>query len=250
MDVVELIARYPRLYHMAEDGSWPDIKAHGLLSTKALLDRFEVTPGKREALYSRHRPESVVISHAERGRAVIRDQKSMDDRGLERALGDDLTPREWYELLNDRVFFWLTEERRARLPESYARRPDLGRRHAHSGQCRPDYPVSDQQRMHQADAAAARTRHISTHRAVSIRAYGRQAGRSKRPSGGACGRLRRARHSAPRYSRRPAPKRHGDRASVRASATRINRATAAQPMEGSVPDPAPFDAHVWYGQTV
>jgi hypothetical protein len=115
MDVVELIARYPRLYHMAEDGSWPDIKAHGLLSTKALLDRFEVTPGKREALYSRHRPESVVISHAERGRAVIRDQKSMDDRGLERALGDDLTPREWYELLNDRVFFWLTEERLTRL---------------------------------------------------------------------------------------------------------------------------------------
>jgi hypothetical protein len=115
MDVAELIAHYPRLYHMAEDGSWPDIQAHGLLSTKALLDRFDVAPHKREALYSKHRPESVVITHPERGRAVIRDQKPMDDRGLERALQDGVTPREWYELLNDRVFFWLTEERLTRL---------------------------------------------------------------------------------------------------------------------------------------
>jgi hypothetical protein len=47
MDTAELIARYPRLYHMAEDGSWPSIQAHGLLSTRAMLDHFEVTPDER-----------------------------------------------------------------------------------------------------------------------------------------------------------------------------------------------------------
>ena len=49
------------------------------------------------------------------GSAVIRDQKPMDDRGLERCLQDGLTPQDWYELLNVRVFFWLTRSRLLRL---------------------------------------------------------------------------------------------------------------------------------------
>ncbi len=32
--------RWPRLFHVAEAGSWPSIQAHGLLSTSALLDLF------------------------------------------------------------------------------------------------------------------------------------------------------------------------------------------------------------------
>ena len=40
MDVDAFIARHPRLYHMAEAGSWPQIERGGLLSTSALLDRF------------------------------------------------------------------------------------------------------------------------------------------------------------------------------------------------------------------
>jgi hypothetical protein len=30
MGIDELIECYPRLYHMAEDGSWPGITRHGL----------------------------------------------------------------------------------------------------------------------------------------------------------------------------------------------------------------------------
>ncbi|MES2178016.1 MAG: hypothetical protein V4550_09145 [Gemmatimonadota bacterium] len=115
MQIDDLIARYPRLYHMAEDGSWASIKRDGLLSTRALLDHYEVDEKTKARLYSHHRPESVTLSHPAYGRAVVRDQKPMDDRGLERALGGALTPRAWYELLNDRVFFWLTEERLTRL---------------------------------------------------------------------------------------------------------------------------------------
>lgn len=32
MNVVTLIARYPQLYHMAEQGTWPAIQKRGLLS--------------------------------------------------------------------------------------------------------------------------------------------------------------------------------------------------------------------------
>ena len=102
---------YPRLYHMAERGSWPSICQHGLLSTSALLDLYEVDGEQRAQLEAAHRPESVEISHPRHGRAVIRDQKPMDDRGLRRALTDGLTPAEWYRILNDKVFFWLTEKR-------------------------------------------------------------------------------------------------------------------------------------------
>jgi hypothetical protein len=49
----ELVSIYPRLWHMAEDGSWPSIADNGLLSTSALLDLYGVS-GKSRAR-SRHR---------------------------------------------------------------------------------------------------------------------------------------------------------------------------------------------------
>ncbi len=100
---------------MAEAGSWPSIERHGLLSTSALLDLFGVQGAKREALELAHRPDSVSITHLEHGSAVVRDQKPMSDKGLQSALKDGLTPREWYGILNARVFFWLTEARLQRL---------------------------------------------------------------------------------------------------------------------------------------
>jgi hypothetical protein len=115
-------ARFPRLYHMAEPGSWEGIRRHGLLSTSALLDLFEVSGDTRERIESQRRRESVMIEHTLHGRAVIRDQKPMDDRGLMRALGDGITPRQWYELLNRHVFFWVSEVRLNRLLRARAYR--------------------------------------------------------------------------------------------------------------------------------
>lgn len=110
-----LAQRFPRLYHMAEAGSWPSIQRHGLLSTTALLDLFEISGVQRLQIEGRHRADCVPISHPLYGAAVVRDQKPMDDRGLARALRDGLTPEEWYRVLNARVFFWLTEKRLLRL---------------------------------------------------------------------------------------------------------------------------------------
>lgn len=111
----ELLCDCPVLYHMAELGSWPSIRRHGLLSTSALLDLFEVKGPKREAIEARRRPENVPIEHPSLGRAVIRDQKPMDDAGLLRCLQDGLTPEDWYRALNARVFMWLTASRLHRL---------------------------------------------------------------------------------------------------------------------------------------
>lgn len=111
MNGTRLAEVVPRLYHMAHDGAWPSIMKHGLLSTSAVLDRWEVQGTRREALESCQRPKSVPIQHSIHGRAVIRDQKPMTDDRLRRCLLDGLTPRAWYRLLNKKVFFWATEER-------------------------------------------------------------------------------------------------------------------------------------------
>ena len=105
---------------MAESGSWPSIRQQGLLSTSALLDRWELIRQQREVIEAGRRPENVVIVHPTLGRAVVRDQKPMDDAGLQRCLRDGLTPTDWYRLLNARVFFWLT---RARLHRMLTARP-------------------------------------------------------------------------------------------------------------------------------
>lgn len=44
--------RWPRLFHMAEAGSWPMIREHGLLSTSALLDLFGVVGSNRDVIES------------------------------------------------------------------------------------------------------------------------------------------------------------------------------------------------------
>ena len=114
MDVEDLVSRHPVLYHMAEDGSWESIRRLGLLSTSALLDRFGVEGGDRLAIESTLRPEIVTIEHPEYGTAQVRDNKPMQEKALLRCLVG-MEPREWYETLNRRVFFWVTRERLRRL---------------------------------------------------------------------------------------------------------------------------------------
>jgi hypothetical protein len=108
--IEELTKYFPVLFHMAQDGSWESIKKHGLLSTSALLDLFELSGEDREAIESRRRPRSITISHPLHGAAVIRDQAPISDAILERCL-IDMEPAAWYRLLNSRVFFWLGRRR-------------------------------------------------------------------------------------------------------------------------------------------
>lgn len=113
MEVEALIKRYPRLFHMAEKGTWPSIIKHGLLSTSAVLDLHKVTGRQRRQLERAHRPEKVAVGP--RGQIILRDQKPMAPERLAMGLQDGITPSEWYRLLNGKVFMWAEEERLFKL---------------------------------------------------------------------------------------------------------------------------------------
>ncbi len=107
---------------MAEDGSWPGIQAHGLLSTSALLDLYGITGAERSALMSVRRPQSVTMVRDGLPPAVVRDQKPMNDGALRKCLEDGLTPAQWYAMLNAKTFFWVSRDRLDRLLQARAYR--------------------------------------------------------------------------------------------------------------------------------
>jgi hypothetical protein len=126
MKIEDLIQHYPKLYHMAETGTWESINRHGLLSTSALLDLFEIQGEQRRIIETERRARSVPICHPKHGNAVIRDQKPMHETGLLKCLQDGITPSQWYQILNQKVFFWLSKERLDKLLSARAYR---GRQH-------------------------------------------------------------------------------------------------------------------------
>lgn len=111
MNELQLIDRYPRLYHMAHDGAWPAIREHGLKSATALMDSYGVSGSRRHELESSRRPQSIALSSPGLPVAVLRDQMPMSDRTLTKCLDDGCTPQSWYELLNSYSFLWLSRAR-------------------------------------------------------------------------------------------------------------------------------------------
>ena len=125
MDSAEFCKRYPLLYHMAEATAWPSIRAHGLLSTVALLDLFEIRGAERERIERVRRPAMVTIENPRLGSALIRDQWPLSDATLAPVLQDGMTPADWYALLNARVFCWVDEKRLTRLLGTYRKRKNV-----------------------------------------------------------------------------------------------------------------------------
>jgi hypothetical protein len=114
-ELKELVADCPTLYHMAELGSWPSIQERGLLSTSALLDLYEKEGKERYSIEEARRDKSVVLKGANLPPAVVRDQLPMTDAGLLRCLPKHISPSDWYKMLNQKTFFWLTTDRLRRL---------------------------------------------------------------------------------------------------------------------------------------
>ncbi len=95
---------------MARLGRWPGMQRHGLLSTRSLLDRFEVPGPLRSEILSVQRCSSLRIAHPVHGNAVIRDQKPLSAKKLASCL-TDCDVASWFRTLNERVFFWLNFDR-------------------------------------------------------------------------------------------------------------------------------------------
>jgi len=95
---------------MAESGSWDSIQKRGLLSTSAILDLFEKNGEERCQIESNWRPKSITIEHPVHGKTVIRDQAPMPPEDLKKCL-IGISVQEWYELINSKIFFWVTKNR-------------------------------------------------------------------------------------------------------------------------------------------
>ena len=110
MQLDQLVSGYPRLYHLAEAGSWPSIRARGLLPTAQLVEEFGPPPDVRAAILDQPRTRSFLLTHPRLGQVVIRDQVPLRPHILAQRL-TGLTVPEWLAILNDRVFFWLGRQR-------------------------------------------------------------------------------------------------------------------------------------------
>jgi len=119
----EFALSYPKLFHVSLARDVDQILNHGLLSTTALLDLCGYEGENRSQIESCQRTHVVSISHPFHGKFLINDQAPMSEAPLRKCL-IDFTPREWYESLNRRVFFWPTQ---ARLEKYLAARLARGR---------------------------------------------------------------------------------------------------------------------------
>jgi hypothetical protein len=111
----EFADRHPRLYHVTTPGSVRSIGKHGLLSTSALLDLFEINGEQRADVESHPRAYELTIAHPVHGTAVISDNSPLAVAALERCLDDGLKVSDWLGMLNERVFLWADGAGLARL---------------------------------------------------------------------------------------------------------------------------------------
>ncbi len=122
MDVEELIARHPRVFHTMSATAWPSVQQHGLLSTRKLIDLFGLDAADRDRLLSAPRRQSTVLRAPGLPPAVIRDQKPM--KFIAEKIDPDSSLTEYLAAINSRVFFWASPERLERLRQAKEYRTD------------------------------------------------------------------------------------------------------------------------------
>jgi len=105
VDPALLAKLHPTLYHMAEDGTWPSIRQRGLLSTRAIVDLYRPDADVREQILSTVRRDKIELTRAALGQMTIRDQRPA--KFLEECMNDGVSPQDYLDALNGRVFFWL-----------------------------------------------------------------------------------------------------------------------------------------------
>jgi hypothetical protein len=113
VDAAQLAGLHPTLYHMAEGGSWPSIRDRGLLSTKAIVDLYQPAEEIKAEILTTVRRRKITLTRDGLPDVTVRDQ--MPAKFLDVCLEEGVTPQEYLDALNGRVFFWVSAERLARL---------------------------------------------------------------------------------------------------------------------------------------
>ena len=97
------------MFHCADAVNVDGIHRIGLLSTNELL-RLGCFGSTTEAQVRAHRTRGTTLPSG----AFIRDQAPMPPQSLLRCLDGGISVHEWYHVVNDHVFFWLSRERARR----------------------------------------------------------------------------------------------------------------------------------------
>ncbi len=109
-----------RIFHLADAENWPLIQRDGLRNTSELIEQAGLS--EREAqVFRSYRPHMMRLPSG----AIIRDQRPMPPSSLLRCLQDGLTPQDWYDLVNSKVFFWIDAGRLLRHAAACAPRPQI-----------------------------------------------------------------------------------------------------------------------------
>ena len=120
--------RFPVLFHVTDPGALPGIAARGLLSASALVVLYGVPEAERAALLEADRGRGNFHSLSAPGLegAVLRDQW-MPDAELSDALEGEYAgrPGAWRRMINDHVFFCLSEARANGLAKVNRRRAQI-----------------------------------------------------------------------------------------------------------------------------
>jgi hypothetical protein len=116
MDVEELMARHPRVFHTMSATAWPSVQRHGLLSTQKLINLFGLDAAERDRLLNAPRQQSPVLRAPGLPPAIIRDQKPM--KFIAEKIDPDSSLTEYLAAINSRVFFWASPERLDRLRQA------------------------------------------------------------------------------------------------------------------------------------
>jgi hypothetical protein len=95
------------VYHLVDARNWASVQTNGLLSARRILERTYPGGSEDAAHWRQHRPDTIVLPDG----LVVRDQRPMPPMALVRCLGHGITPADWYEHLNGKIFFWLDPKR-------------------------------------------------------------------------------------------------------------------------------------------
>lgn len=108
LSVERFAQRFPKLFHVTQEGAWPCIEGHGLLSSSALVDLAGLPNTSRNRLLCQKRNNSETIILPDGCHVTIRDQKPLV--AVEECVKPGTTSAEFLRLLSEKVFFWLSEQ--------------------------------------------------------------------------------------------------------------------------------------------
>jgi len=108
------LARYPQLYHVSLCSDSETVLRLGLLSAASVLDSVGASASLRKTLQQSQRKSVIHVSHPVHGALFLNDQLPLPASALVRCL-IGITPAQWYEELNQRIFFWLSRSQAERF---------------------------------------------------------------------------------------------------------------------------------------